>query len=369
MSSIIKLLYVEDEQDEIDTFRLTVDFFNEGRDEVVELVVYNNAQEAIDKVDSTFDGAIVDLKLRQSDQTSAESSGEGNRVVEEVVKKLLRLPVVIYTGTPDEVDGAFNYVKVCKKGETSQESILELFDRIHSTGLTKILGGRGLVEEKLAEVFRNNLMPQLETWIRYSEINRERTENALLRFTLNHLIHHIDLNAEEYFYHEVFVAPPPTDNYNTGSILRQKKTGSYAIVLNPACDLVVRDNGKPKAQKLLLVALRDGAELESKETDGVKPAKIAAVIKRFRRTGANPFYHWLPALEVDQLKFQGGYIDFRDVSSVEIDSCREEYEGPILQTAAPFIKDIIARFSAFYARQGQPEIYHDESLEADKPNN
>jgi len=62
--------------------------------------------------------------------------------------------------------------------------------------------------------------------------------------------------------------------------------------------------------------------------------------------------HWLPGTSF----FYGGLINFRKLSSVTNKDFRGEYEMPRFQISPHFIKDVQARFSSYYGRQGQPEI-------------
>ena len=58
----------------------------------------------------------------------------------------------------------------------------------------------------------------------------------------------------------------------------------------------------------------------------------------------------------------GGLICFRKVSTCKKKDFSETFAAAEVQVAAPFVKDIVARFSAFYARQGQPDFDFDALL-------
>ena len=65
------------------------------------------------------------------------------------------------------------------------------------------------------------------------------------------------------------------------------------------------------------------------------------------------YYHCLPQTDF----FDLGFLDFRRLWAVpehKIDAYFENSRR--IQIAPPFIKDIVARFSSYYARQGQPTI-------------
>ena len=64
------------------------------------------------------------------------------------------------------------------------------------------------------------------------------------------------------------------------------------------------------------------------------------------------YRHWLPGAS----GFDGGFINFRWVYSFEKAKIKENFENPTHQVSSSFVKDIISRFSAYYARQGQPDF-------------
>ena len=68
------------------------------------------------------------------------------------------------------------------------------------------------------------------------------------------------------------------------------------------------------------------------------------------------YYHWLPPTK----GFPGGVINFRKSMAVSAEKFNDEFEPPEIQVSSQFIKDIVHRFSAFYARQGQPDFDFDE---------
>lgn len=142
-------------------------------------------------------------------------------------------------------------IDVFTKGETGHYELLDRFWEIYNTGLTRIMGGRGLIEQRLSKVFLENLQPQIKTWVSYGEENSERTHNALLRYTLNHLLQLLEEDEEHCFPEEFYLYPSVLDRITTGSIV--KTDDQWFVVLSPACDLVPRgENGVLNTDRLLL---------------------------------------------------------------------------------------------------------------------
>ena len=348
-----RLLIVEDDQRELNICRDTVDRYKHQKGREVELVECKNVKEASSKLDNSIDGAIIDLNLNPGNQEY-----EGNDVIQEIEKSHFRIPVIILTGTPDAADKDFANIGILKKGDpgTGYADLLDDFWDIHNTGLTRIMGGRGIIEENLNKVFRNNLLKQVETWIEYGKNNSLKTEKALLRYTLNHLLQLLDDDEDRCYPEEVYLAPPLTEKIRTGSLVKKKNGGGWFAVMTPACDLVKRENNKRNTDRILII------EVEPTDTlfpwfqaPNLSNNKKGELEKAFKNNKSD-YYHWLPKTD----SFEGGFLNFRKLVALESDEFDGKFKTPPkVQISPSFVKDIVARFSSYYARQGQPEIDFD----------
>ena len=118
------------------------------------------------------------------------------------------------------------------------------------------------------------------------------------------------------------------------------------MVMTPACDLV-RRGGKPKTDSIIL------AQVVPEETVYGALKADAGRKKNLKRNNDKSCFHWLPNSEAAD----GGYLDFRRLHTVPLDRFGCEFERLDARIAPGFVKDIVSRFSAFYARQGQPVIH------------
>ena len=347
----IRLLIVEDDPQDIDTCRSTVERYQDEKQRGVELVECRDVNEAFEKLDNTYDGAIIDLRL-------GEEGGEGNEVVQRIKERQYRFPVAILTGTPFSADPEFTYIGVLKKGDpgAGYDNLFDRFWSIYDTGLTRILGGRGIVESRLGEVFRKNILPQIEKWEAYGQADSTRTENSLLRHTLNHLVQLINEDAGLYFPEEFYLIPPPSGNLRTGSILNDKKSDQRFAVMTPECDLIVRESSGRNTDRVLLVEIVSPKELF--DWYGCQaPSQLSRQRKRDFETrlhnNGRGHYHCLPETDF----FSLGFLNFRNVSTIGMDEIEQKFDlPPKVQISPPFVKDIVARFSSYYARQGQPDV-------------
>ena len=339
----LRLLIVEDVEQELESFRDDLQDYTHEKKRDIDLVECKTLEEALNTLDNSFDGAIIDLKLTN------HRSNEGNQVVEKIVESFFRIPIAIFTGNPGDWDHNLNekimLIDVFTKGETGHYELLDQFWEIYNTGLTRIMGGRGLIEQTLSEVFLENLLPQIQTWASYGAENPTRTEKALLRYALNHLFQLLEEDGEHCFPEEVYLYPSVLDRITTGSIVKEKASDQWFVVLSPACDLVPRgEKGVRNTDSILLVEI----ERIDRILDGSKSKSRVGELCANRRT----YYHWLPETNF----FQGGILNFRKLTTLYENNFDERFGKPIIQISPFFVKDIVSRFSSYYARQGQPDI-------------
>ena len=332
----IKILFVEDAKDQQDIFKDIVEVFNRTNNLNVKYEIAEDPTEASNLIDGSYDGAIIDLKLDDDEEA-------GNRIVMNLYHTFTRIPIIFVTAYADMVIDHPSVIKTRRREDGTYDSDLQLLRKIQETGLTRIMGGRGLIEQRLSEVFLKNLLPQIGTWISYAETDSGRTEKALLRYTLNHLFQLLEDDQERCFPEEFYLCPPALDRITTGSMV--KIDNQWFMVLSPACDLVPRgENGVRNTDDILLV------EIES--VDKVLSGSKSKGRVRELCTNKRDYYHWLPETDF----FEGGILNFRKLKTLNEDNFEEKFGKPVIQISPSFVKDIISRFSSYYARQGQPDI-------------
>ncbi len=358
-----KILLVEDTESDIEICRSSAKVYGLQNSLKLDIVTAKTLAEAKEKIDNSFDGAIVDLKL------SNEKPDEGVNFIQEL-KTIFRIPVVIFTGTPANAGEESKHIRVYKKGEVEYAHLFERILSTYKTGVTRILGGRGIIEETINKVFWNSILPSIENWEAYVTLGKE-TEKALLRFTINHLLEILE-ETDPCYPEEMYIHPLSEERFKTGQIIK-KREGDYFIILSPACDLVVH-KGNLKTEMILVCEIErldfslakklkgdieknipEDANEENKQI--LKQKQDTARFNLYRLT-ANSYsnhLHHLPKTTV----FKGGFINFRKLNSYKPSDIKRIFEPPVVQISTAFTKDIIARFSSYYARQGQPDFDFD----------
>ena len=186
----LRLLIVEDRVRDLDLFSEIIDDYKTDNNCDIESVPCKSLDEALKSLDNTFDGAIIDIRLSETENGGKSEEG-GNKVIQKIIDSFYRIPVAVYTANPklwdETLEDEIWLIEIFIKGDTDIETnfvhILDRFWEIYNTGLTRIMGGRGEIERKLNQVFIKNLLPQIKTWVSYGETYKDsdskRTERAL----------------------------------------------------------------------------------------------------------------------------------------------------------------------------------------------
>lgn len=347
----INILLVEDnEQDQQLCLNAAEDFSDDYQCKINIFVCKNVTESNASLSQSVYDGAIIDMRLE-------DVGNEGNQVIQEIRENFRRIPVSIMTGTPDVADtSGYPLINIYRKGETEyRDIILEIYN-IYQTGITKIMGGKGEIDRSLSEIFIKYLLPQRDSWIEYGNQDHERTEKALLRHTLNHLVLLLDNEIDKCYPEEMYIYPPVSKYISPGHIIKKRKTNVFYIIMNPACDLAERHDGNCNTDRALLVEIQKLNDILPKEFFGSFSKSKQKELEQIYKNTKSGYYHWLPKVNF----FDGGVINFRRITTCTKNELICDFDSSIAQVSPAFLKDMVSRFSSYYARQGQPDIDHDK---------
>ena len=365
----MKILIIDDEVAVLNQFKDAIELWNvdnptdafDAPDFVQDLT------DARNKIDSSafvqYDGVVIDLRFKDRI--------EGDKLLELINQRSLRVPVVVYTGTPDSVKG-FCF-KVCTKGEVNADGILTWFSDVKMSGLMAVLGMQGSIERTLQDVFCRFQDKSLARW---AELGRscgvDVAERSALRYILMHLLDLLYCSDGKVFPDEMYLNVDKTRDFKTGDIISTtgEKGVEYYLVMSPACDLVVRKTGTPKTESVLLVGIVSTVEAASRglsdklalwkkqgETEETCRRNTENFLKKFREQKALEYVHLVPMIKDMPMQ----YVAFRKVLHLPYEKVDKEFARTGFRIAPPFMKDIQARFASYYSRQGQPDI--DYSLE------
>lgn len=371
--SEIRLFVLEDNEKQAKLYRDTIEEFNRAKTVKIIAEFFDNLDDALGKLKTdVFDAAIIDLKLG-----GADTEGKGNKAIREI-KQNLRFPVFVMTGFIGELDKDLQeenvFYKTYRSTDKNVPELLEEISGLYNTGITNILGKKGKIESFLQEIFWKHIAGNMNYW--KSEIKKpQECEKILLRYILAYLSGYLEMDeAGEFLCYnpaEFYIVPPIRKYVFTGDILKKKSDGELFIVLTPACDLA---QGKAKDITLVTIEDRDMEfvaqqkrvlsetlpESESEENKKLHQQKKEEAVRILRGLLTNNLsfkYHFLPPTK----QFLGGFVNFQKITAVKLAEINNDFDR-IASVTEKFIKDIVARFSHYYARQGQPDLNIDELL-------
>lgn len=338
-----RFLLIEDSADDSGAFQDTVQRLNiEVEEELYCLDIAETYETGLAKISENLNGIIVDVKL--------DEGHSGNEIIHEIVEKF-RVPVVIFTGTPDTDQTDESPIRIYKKGEASHEDILKELCAVSDTGLFNVLGGTGIIENVMTKIFWRNLYPQINLWKAKKEQGID-TEKVLLRYAISHIQELIDTEIPAYVTEEMYISPPINREIKTGTIIQAKSNDTFYIVLSPPCDLAIH-NGEMKTDRVLICEIDSQDDIHTRIIgDATAPHRQAKRVAVALNNNYTDYYHWLPGNTL----FPGGYVNFRKVTTCSPVELHQEFSAPTAKVQESFVKSILGRFSAYYARQGQPDF-------------
>lgn len=375
MNKTFSLFILEDDDGVYGSYQSLIDDFNRKSQIKIKPSRCKERDLALRAIkDDWYDGAIIDIRLSPTDETQ-----NGNEIIREI-KDNLRFPIRVYTGV-DDIDEDLmvqnEFYKIYKRTDIRFDELLVELINIFKTGITKILGKKGLVEKYLQNIFWNHFSGSFGNWLLEAQTSGN-VEKVLLRYTLAHLQEYLDKDDsgdyDEYHPAEFYIKKPINDKLHTGMILKQKTSGDHYIVLTPSCDLANK-----KTDKILLCKiLQDLPEFSTrlsdykarkKEIEVANPPskgqqeKYENARSRVMEITRNNFklqYHYLP--KKDSI---GSFVDFQHILVVEKLEAENNYEK-IASVTNNFRKEIVSRFSHYYMRQGQPCFVPDKIFDLHK---
>lgn len=340
------ILHLEDDDDCAENFKTTLDVYNEKHGTAIKYIHVNNFNDFKKYTDLDYDVAVIDIYL-------GKNPDQGYEALAEMPEKLMRIPSVIYSGTVDANIGNKFALKTYKRDQLGADvEILDFFVNIYKTGIMNILGGKGQIEQVLSKIYNNNIRYNIDEWLNLAVKDPVKTETSLLRFIGHCLEDTLHTDCEQTYSAEMYISPLLNEELSPGLILQDNNMNKF-VVITPACDLAFRASGR-KTKTLQLCSIEDVTKNFPSTSQKAKNKRLTAI------NNCNNLFHYLPKCKI----FDGGLINFQGLKTIEISELENGNYKSIAKIASSYLKNILARFSGYYARQGQPEILIDiEAIE------
>jgi len=366
----IRLLILDDDLEVINSFQGAIDRINRDDKNNLEYKVYTakTLQEAEEIIKyNKLDTAVIDLNLNNDNRVDPDNS-DGNQAIEKLMQNF-RMPIFVVSGELTKLNESLQQNELIiqkNRDDFSRESGFETI--IPPRFLSKSIhyfARDGFLEQKINKFYWEHLSQTIKSWENVEKEYPEEIEKILSRHTLSCLNEELYVNGnigsfDKYHPGEMYIIPPIKKHYHTGDIV--EKDGDKFIIINPACDIVNKDKMEYYTLVKIFKAI-DLPKIENKQD----ASKISYINDNLKKANKLDRYHFLPAFDIIDhdyvIAFQNLFIiEIGEITKTTYSEYLSERESNIKEykkiasIASPFLKDIIARFSAYYARQGQPNF-------------
>lgn len=235
---IINILVAEDEKDQLELYNDAIDEFNkENQDIIIKPTIAKNKETALNFIkDVYFDAAFIDLNL------SKDKKGEGKELINSIQENA-RYPIYVVSGNIHEIEHEFdnNFISKHDKADGNTDKLLLEIKKIYETGLTNVLGSKGIIEKHFNSIFWNHFSKSKDYWDTHEHLSGEELEKVISRYTLTHLLEYFQIEhttgeeIDSYDPSEMYIKPHINQSFNPGSIVIHED--AKYLVLTPACTI------------------------------------------------------------------------------------------------------------------------------------
>lgn len=351
----IQIIIVEDDTNQQEMYKDCIDEFN-TTDVNYEIVAFQlSNDEDVPKIlyKDRVDAIIVDL-----DWGTGSQQNEGNKLVQKIYEDC-RVPIFVVSGNLQLLEHEYDESPILKKYQRDDldfDLLLKEIKVLYEIGYTKVMGNHSKIDEMLSKVFWKHMSNVIEHW---KEQESAVKTQRMLRFAITRinemLTINTDHNHDKYDALEFYIKPAIKATPFTGDIISYED--KKYIVITAACDM---EQGN---SDFVVICQIDFDKINALKTR-IKDASGSAereLEKYINNSKAR--FHLLPPCKL----FPGGLVDFQMIRSVTKESFLES-SSVVASINPAFNKDIQARFSHYYGRQGQPQLNKDNIINWMKEN-
>lgn len=370
----MRLLIVDDAKTDLDSCRTSAKKWNrthsvESQIILIEKKTFQEAQEYFACHEScNVDGVILDLKLGRLPDA-------GQKLIDALDAMHRRVPIVVFTATQDPLSCPYLLGKFTKS-DTTYDAAFERFDAAQRIGLTKILGCDGIIDQQLKKIFDRVIMVRFDSWVKFSKGKEVDVERALSRSVVEHLHDVMDVESDKHAPDEFYVTKldSPSKYVASGEILHSRDGKNFVVVISPACDLALHPPAcVPKSEVVQVCQLEALNAWETRMAGCVKKRmeriakeqewpeertrneiqkEFASLRHKVLSNQHSVYYHYFPSA----VGFGDMLLNFRMIEKYTHKKLKGIYAQTGYKVSPYFFRDVQSRFSAYYGRQGQPEI-------------
>ncbi|WP_440060459.1 hypothetical protein ACTAB0_15240 [Pseudomonas syringae] len=302
---------------------------------------------------TSFDCAVVDLRLPDGEPAGVASAPLGN----DILKKLLEdagIPAVVYSGYDGEANESISAsnIRVHTKQGGEGQKILAYF-----AAQNGLMSAMKATREKISKA--TSLLFNQSIWLRWesrwaNEIDKQMITDVIARQTASHIADSLAQESLNHHPDEFYVVPALYANrIDTGDLF--EFDDHIHVVLTPRCNMA----NKPPSHLVLAVCtpMQDWSIWRDSFLTGNAKQKEKTVkeIRNHASQGHGIATHFLPPLDN-----KGPWlVDFQEVRTMKSEDVNALLPKRFASIAPHFIPNLVQRYSSYLGRIGQPDINTD----------
>lgn len=359
--SAMQILFVEDDDGQVQLFQDAVDDWNAANAErQIAIVRAADAAEATEMLSfRRIDAALFDLRLPPS-KGEKGAARNGNELAQTSLKEV-GVPIGIISGNPADLDQSLKdlpLVRVFDKGDDNIYLPVTTWLGEKWMLMTVLRSTRRQVQASGADIFLRRLWPRWETYTGLSGADEDELTRIVTRQYVGHVAEKLGLDGNgnaPWHPYEAYIHPALLENRaHTGDIFRLD--GQLAVILTPACDMATQ-----KADVVLLAGIDEAsqpdwdakvAQLNQMELSNAAAEKRDKYFARLVNQNVDVSEHFLPPL----LNGPPLMVRFKNVQTRPLEWLNKNLAARQASIAPPFLPNLVQRFGAWISRTGQPNI-------------
>lgn len=364
-----RILFVEDDDQQLDRFRSAVGDWNAQKasdGQQFEWILCKDVAEADTALrDQRFDCALFDLRLPTG--TAGKSTEPAGSDLALRALNELGIPIGVMSAdlsviSPELADKQlvrqFNKGQI-ERGDGSRDAYVDAIDWFASYWqMMEVLGkARARMERAGGDIFSHRIWPRWES-LEALENDPDALAGVITRQYVSHLADLLGIDSPDavtWHPFENYVTPPMlADRAHTGDIF--DLDGELWVVLTPQCDMATG-----KVPSILLAHCVTGIdkwhENVATSKDANQSKKVRDDARKFLRMYVNQSLpasqHFLPPLPGTNAPV---IVKFGNVMTRPKDDIQAQLDNRKASVATPFLSNLVQRFGAYISRTGQPNI-------------
>jgi len=355
----LNILIVEDEEIPAELLRQEI---NQRLPESI-IEVRGSFSEALDLIRG---GPHIDVVVLDLYEGSLQRENLRGQTIWDIVWNQRFLPIIVFTAGEVELEPQLPegnpFVTVVRKGG---EAVPKVVDRIAAIRphVLAVRDVHGAVDRAIQSVLRSSA-PLI--WRLGIQDDAQRA-GMLVRSVRRRLAATMDLGTlleEGMKAWEMYVIPPVEGNLLTGDLLQRREApigeaASFLLVLSPSCDLIIRPNGKPNLDRVLVAkcepvsGLIDSVRSLARIKTAELPERLPHFLTQPHIGGRVP----LPSLEgvIPAMAANLRSLDLINMEDISREGSPDKPFSRVASIDSPFREQVVWAFLSVAGRPGVPD--------------